>query len=368
MSMWYDIRNIELVDSPALLVYPEQVKDNIRRVTEAVDDIQRLRPHVKTNKMAEVTKLMQEAGIQKFKCATIAEAEMLGMLDAEDVVLAYQPVGPKVGRLAALIQQYPQTKYSCLTDNEQAAVAMAALFAAQGLTVPVWLDLNVGMNRTGIRPGPEALALYEKLHALPGVTPAGLHAYDGHIREKDIAIRTQQCNAAFEPVAALAKAIAVKELPMPRIIAGGTPTFPIHAQRKDVECSPGTFVFWDWGYQQQLPEQSYNYGALLLSRVIAVIDEHTLCLDLGHKSVAAENPQPRVSFLNAPEAQPVSQSEEHLVVRVPDVTPYPVGTVFYGVPYHICPSVALYDQAHIIEDNRYAGVWKVVARNRTITI
>lgn len=366
--MWYDINNVEQIDSPALLVYPAYVKDNIRQVKEAVDDVQRLRPHVKTNKTAEATQLMQEAGIHKFKCATIAEAEMLGMTGAKDVVLAYQPVGPKVARLAALIQKYPQTKYSCLTDNEQAATAMAAYFNAQGLTVPVWLDLNIGMNRTGIKPGMEALALYEKLHTLPGIVPVGLHAYDGHLREKDIALRTTQCHAAFEPVAALAKAIVVKELPAPRIIAGGTPTFPVHAQRSEVECSPGTFIFWDWGYQQQLPEQPFHYAALLLSRVIAVVDAHTLCLDLGHKSVAAENPQPRVTFLNAPDAQPVSQSEEHLVVKVSDTAPYPVGSVFYGVPYHICPSVALYDQAHVIEDNRYTGHWKVIARDRSITI
>ena len=78
------------IDSPALLVYPAIVKDNIRVAKEMIGDVKRLRPHVKTNKTAEVNQLMLDAGVTKFKCATIAEAEMLGSLHVPDVLLAYQ--------------------------------------------------------------------------------------------------------------------------------------------------------------------------------------------------------------------------------------------------------------------------------------
>lgn len=56
------------IDSPALLVYPAIVKDNIRVAKEMIGDVKRLRPHVKTNKTAEVNQLMLDAGITKFKC------------------------------------------------------------------------------------------------------------------------------------------------------------------------------------------------------------------------------------------------------------------------------------------------------------
>jgi D-serine deaminase-like pyridoxal phosphate-dependent protein len=95
---WYEIKNIESIDSPALVVYKERVRENIRRL-KSMKDVAHLRPHVKTNKIAEVCNMMLDEGITKFKCATIAEAEMLGMIDAPDVLLAYQPVGPKVNRL-----------------------------------------------------------------------------------------------------------------------------------------------------------------------------------------------------------------------------------------------------------------------------
>jgi D-serine deaminase-like pyridoxal phosphate-dependent protein len=102
---------------PALVVYPDRVKYNIDLVKTMVDDVARLRPHVKTHKSPAVTKLMLHAGIGKFKCATIAEAEMLGMCKAPDVLLAYQPNTPKLARFIRLIKTYPDTDFSCLVDN-----------------------------------------------------------------------------------------------------------------------------------------------------------------------------------------------------------------------------------------------------------
>jgi D-serine deaminase-like pyridoxal phosphate-dependent protein len=268
-----------------------------------------------------------------------------------------------------LVRAYPHTKFSCLVDDLMAATAISNHFSGMHQPLSVWLDLDLGQHRTGIVPGPVALDLYVQLHTLPGLTPAGLHAYDGHLHDDDFEVRTERCNAAYEQVTVLAEAIMAKGLPKPHIVAGGSPTFPIHAKREEIGCSPGTFVFWDWGYQQHLQEQTYHYAALVLARVISHPAGHLICLDLGHKSVAAENPLPRrVHFLNAPEAEPVSQSEEHLVLKVPDAAAYPIGTVFYGVPYHICPTVALYDKAYTIVDNAYAGAWEVIARDRSIII
>ena len=110
---WYEIRNIDTIDSPALVVYKQRVLENIRLLKVMVNnEVDRLRPHVKTNKMSAVCQLMLDAGIKKFKCATIAEAEMLAMVAAPDVLLAYQPVGPKAARLIKLLNQYPATQFA----------------------------------------------------------------------------------------------------------------------------------------------------------------------------------------------------------------------------------------------------------------
>src|SRR5882757_1553414 len=143
---WYAIKEMDRLDTPALVVYPPAIKKNIGLAVEMAGGPARLRPHVKTHKSPDVTRLMLEAGIRSFKCATIAEAEMLALAGARDVLLAYQPVGPKVLRLAALIKKYDGIQFACLIDNLAAAAAMSEVFAAAGLRVPVWIDLNVGMD------------------------------------------------------------------------------------------------------------------------------------------------------------------------------------------------------------------------------
>lgn len=104
MSMWYDIENVNEIDSPALLIYPHRVKENIKRVIAMAGNAGRLRPHIKTHKSPEITKLMVDAGIRKFKCSTIAEAEMLAMAGVEDILLAYQLNEVKIQRFVKLIK------------------------------------------------------------------------------------------------------------------------------------------------------------------------------------------------------------------------------------------------------------------------
>jgi D-serine deaminase-like pyridoxal phosphate-dependent protein len=368
MREWYAIDNVEEMDTPALVVYPDRVKENIRVLKNFVPDTSRLRPHVKTNKSEEVSRLIIDAGITKFKCATISEAEMLALAGAKDVLLAYQPVGPKATRLLALKEKYPATQFSCLIDNLETANHLSAIFLNVNQRIPVYIDLNVGMNRTGITPE-NAYRLYTGCQNLKGLNVIGLHAYDGHIRDTNFELRSKQCDESFAPVEVLKNKIIRQHSGPFTVIAGGTPTFPIHAKRKDVECSPGTFIYWDIGYQRQLPDQPFVFAALVVTRVISKPTADTLCVDLGHKSIASENPiESRVFFLNAPELQPIGHSEEHMVVRAPATNSYNVGDVLFGVPFHICPTCALYDSAWIVENNEVRQKWAISSRNRIITI
>ncbi|MBL7876622.1 MAG: alanine racemase, partial [Cyclobacteriaceae bacterium] len=111
---WYEIKNINELDSPALVVYPDRVKENIRVLKNFVPDVERLRPHVKTNKCAEVCKILMDEGVKKFKFATIAEGEMLASIGAQDILMAYQPIGPRQMRFVKLVMKFPETKFSCL--------------------------------------------------------------------------------------------------------------------------------------------------------------------------------------------------------------------------------------------------------------
>ena len=365
---WYELNDPDEIDSPALLIYKDRVASNIRTMIKIAGDAKRLVPHVKTHKMAEIVKMQIEAGISKFKCATIAEAEMLADTGAENILFAYQLNFSKAKRFLSLIEKFSNCTFSSLVDNISSAEMLNNLFANENKIANVYIDVNAGMNRTGIKPDEKLFELYKSLDKLSNINCKGLHIYDGHIRDEDFEIRKQKVDEAFIPINSLVKKITSAGLPKPEIIAGGTPTFTVHASHEEEFCSPGTSLLWDYGYDALLAEQPFEFAAVLITRVISKPAEGLITTDLGHKSVAAENPiSKRIFFLNLEDYQVKSQSEEHLVVEVKDAEKIKVGDLLYGVPYHICPTVALYDEANIIGKGDVIDKWNVIARKKKIT-
>ena len=365
---WPDMTGLSEVASPALIVYPDRVEENIRRMIAIAGGTQRLRPHMKTHKMPEMIRLQIAMGITRFKCATLAEAEMTASCGAADVLLAYQMTGPNVGRYLELMRRFPATRFSTIADDEGVIRKLSQAAAAASQTIELLLDIDCGQHRCGVEPGARACELYRLIASLPGLKPGGLHAYDGHIHDTDLTARTANCETAFAPVMALREQLIDAGLEVPRVVAGGTPTFPVHAKRAGVECSPGTCVFWDAGYATKLPDMDFQVAALLLTRVVSKPGTNRLCLDLGHKAVASEMPHPRVQFPQLPDAKAVTHSEEHLVIETARAGDFAVGDALLGIPWHICPTVALHATAVVVRDGRAVERWEVAARARTLTI
>jgi len=354
---WFEIDNVRETDTPFLAIFPERVKANIQALLEIIPDTDRLRPHVKTHKCKQAVALLLELGISKFKCATIAEAEMLALAGAPDVLLAYQPVGPGITRLVNLIASYRFTKFSCLIDNEETAKELASAASEQKFNIPVYLDLNVGMNRTGIAPS-DALHLYKRISGIRGIKLVGLHAYDGHITRSDPGVRKIECTEAFRKVEALRDEITRSGLPRPQINAGSTPTLQQHADNPEVECSPGTFIYWDRSYQELYTELPFQPAVIVVTRVISKPGYDTLCLDLGYKALSSEsNERQRVHFLNVPNVKIISQSEEHMLITAEDSSELKIGDVLYGVPYHIGRTCNLYQAGSTIRNHQLDGEW-----------
>ncbi|MSU70440.1 MAG: D-TA family PLP-dependent enzyme [Opitutaceae bacterium] len=370
MNAWMRLRNEDDVPSPALLIYHERVVENIRRTVALAGGVERLRPHVKTHKLAPIIALELAQGIRKFKVATIAEAEMCAAAGAPDVMLAYQPVGPNVRRIVELAQKFSRTGFSCLVDNSATVLALGAAATAAGRSLDVFLDLDIGYLRTGIAPGPEAVALSQMIACTPGLHSAGLHAYHGLLRTPDREKRVRDTNAAFEPVWTLRDELLAAGLPVPVVVAGGTSSFPILGGRDGVEVGPGATVLWDTFYTEFCPDLDFLHAAVLLTRVISRPGSNRLCLDLGCKAIASEMPlgTPRVRLAGLEDATLVMQNEEHLVVETPRAREYPIGTAIYGIPRHICPTVALYDEVFVVRDERAVETWPVIARARRITV
>lgn len=120
-NQWYTVNNTNSVISPSLLVYPERIQRNIDTMLRMAGGPEHLRPHIKTHKNAEIIVMQLEKGITKFKCATIAEAELLADCSAPDVLLAMQPVGANQERYIQLMKKYPTISFATLVDNEATA-------------------------------------------------------------------------------------------------------------------------------------------------------------------------------------------------------------------------------------------------------
>lgn len=365
---WYEISNAVEIPSPALIVYVDRARENIRRMVAMAGGPGRLRPHVKTHKMAALIELQLREGILKYKTATIAEAEMAARAGAPDVLLAMQPVGPNVTRLVKLIRAFSKTKFSTILDDAEMALQLSAAANAASVTIEVYLDVDLGMRRCGIAPGPAAVGLYQHIASLPGLRPVGLHAYDGHIHDPDPHVREALCDAAFEEVLKLSRELKKTGLNVETIVAGGTPTFPIHALRMGVECSPGTCVLNDFGYRNKFADLDFLLAAAILTRVVSKPGPDRICLDLGHKSIASENPHPRAEFPQLPDATPVIHSEEHLVLETSAAARLSVGHVLYAIPRHVCPTVALHSEAVSVVGGVAEERWPVTARNRILTL
>ena len=373
MNDWFRLQDEAAIPSPALLLFRDRIEHNLRLMIEIAGGPGRLRPHVKTHKLGQLVARQLELGITKFKASTIAEAEMCADAGAPDVLLAFPQAGPNIARLCELALRFPKTSFSVVADcahtiNSTPHGGLSQIAQRAGVTLGVMLDLDCGMHRTGVAPGDEAVELYKLIATSPALRPAGLHAYDGHIHEPAPAARRAMCEEAFAPVLALRAKLESLGLPVPALVAGGTPTFPIHAAHTDRECSPGTTVLWDFGYGDKFPDLTFQHAAVLLTRVVSKPAPDRLTLDLGYKSVASESPHPRVRFLERPDAVAVMHSEEHLVIETPRAGEFAVGAVLHGIPRHICPTVAMHAEALIVEGGRITETWPILARARRLTV
>jgi D-serine deaminase-like pyridoxal phosphate-dependent protein len=366
------VRHPEEIVSPCLLFSRARIEHNLQRMVEIAGRPERLRPHAKTHKTREITRLEIQRGITKHKCATIAEAELLAEVGAAEVLIAYPLVGPNLTRLAHLSRKFPATRFGCLVEDRSVLAELDQVLAARGTTAEVWLDLDVGHRRTGLPPGEQAFALVQAMARCAALRFGGLHVYDGHNTHADAAERAEAVRRVHQAVDVFRATLAQHGLAPPRIVFGGTPTFALHAALDwpEAEMSPGTCVLHDSGYSRLYPELGFQPAAWLMTRVISRTAADRLTFDLGTKAIASDPPAgQRCVFPALPEAKAVVHNEEHLVLETAQAAAFRPGDVAFAVPTHICPTVALHRFALVLDEaGAVAECWEIAGRDRRITI
>src|SRR5215472_4455304 len=355
--------------TPALLIDRDRVQHNIATTLHRLgDDKNRWRPHVKTAKLGYVMRMLVEAGVQQFKCATSLELSVACQAGAHDVLVAYPLIGANAGRVRQIAEQHPSIAISVLVETE------SQLAQWRGGLLGAFVDVNPGMNRTGV-PEDQADAILRLAESIAssGLRFRGLHYYDGHLSKYGIAERCTQAHRGYERLVRIVQALTTRGIEVPEVITAGTPAFPCSLSFSGFSeapfihrVSPGTVVYCDTTSLAQLPlEYEYLPAAVVMTRVVSHPAPGMITCDAGHKTVSADAGIPTCAVLGHPELEPLAPSEEHLPMRVAGGAAVPgIGDLLYLVPRHVCPTVNNFDDAMIVRGGKLIAVELVSSRGR----
>ncbi len=361
--MNYEIENVEKLLTPALAIYPEIVANNIEATLRLLGgDVNRWRPHVKTAKLGFIMRKLAERGVVQAKCSTTVELSVACEAGIKDLVLAYPVVGANAARVRELAEKYSNAKLSVLVENA------AQVGAWKGSRLGIFIDVNPGMDRTGIEQDRVAAILDVARAAAPVFR--GLHYYDGHLASMELADREKAAHRGYDRLMEIVAAFEKAGLPVEEVITSGTPAFPCSATYAPFRSgkfvhrtSPGTVVYSDATSLTQLPKEwGYQPAAVVVSTVVSHPRANYVTCDAGHKSVSADAGIPTCMVAGRPDLKPLKPSEEHLPIEVLGGERPAIGSELYLIPRHVCPTVNNFDDAVIIEGGRVVGLERVTAR------
>ncbi len=365
----YIVKSFDDILTPALLVYPDIIASNIERTLHLLEgNADRWRVHIKTAKLAFTLKMLTARGIKNFKCATTLELLTACESGAADILFAYPTVGANARRVREIAEQFPAVKISVLAENED------QIRQWQGSRLGIFIDINPGMNRTGIEES-RAVDIQKLVDtvAKSGLVFRGLHYYDGHHGALSEPERLTAAHFGYDRLMAVISVLESAGHKVTEVITAGTPTFAAslaYPGFRDASfvhrISPGTIIYCDATTFAQLPAAyGYKPAVLVAARVVSHPRPAIVTCDGGHKAVSADAGVPTCVVLDHSELTGIGPSEEHLPLTVKDgAEPPPVGEVLYLLPRHICPTVNLFNDALIIRNGVIESVESVTARGR----
>lgn len=352
-------RSRDAVATPALMLDAAALQRNIAAMAARMQGPTRLRPHAKSHKSARIARMQVEAGAIGLTAATVWEAAALIEAGIQDVLIANEVVGePKIRLLATVARQ---GRLTVAVDDPSNAEALSKAAGAAGCEIGVLVDVDVGMNRCGVRSLAQALRVAEHVHRLPGLRLRGVMGYEGHcVLEKDRGVRGQKASAAMEYLLSIADALAAAGFPVEVVSAGGTGTYDLTGLNPRVtEVQAGSYALMD---ATRLALISEFVPALTVLATVVSRQGTTLVLDAGKKTVGVDFTLPRIAGQPPEQAVPRGASEEHLLYDVTPECPLAVGDRVEVIPGYAPTTVNLHDAFHVVQDGVVVDIWPVLAR------
>jgi 3-hydroxy-D-aspartate aldolase len=275
---------IDEVDTPALLIDLDALEYNLDHMGALAREAGvKLRPHAKTHKSPVIAHLQMARGAVGQCVQKVGEAEILAWGGVKDILVSNEVAGPrKLARFAALSRIC--TAAICV-DSEAGVAALEAAAEDAGLRLTALIEIDVGMDRCGIPPGPAVTALAQRIAASSSLRFGGLQAYQG---------RAQHQRTPDERRASIARAVALTGetvadlkdagLNCPIVGGAGTGTFALEAASGVyTELQVGSYVFMDADYAHNEQAPPFKQSLFVLTTVMSAPRGDLAVVDAGLK-------------------------------------------------------------------------------------
>jgi D-serine deaminase-like pyridoxal phosphate-dependent protein len=344
--------------TPALILDLDVARRNIATMAEYMRTVRaKLRPHIKVHKSPELARMQMEAGESiGLTTATVWEAVVMVRGGIGDILIANEVVGGE--KIKALAELARDGRISVAIDDARNAEELSAAAFKAGSMLGVLIDLDVGMERCGVRNKEEALRLAEQVSKLRGLRLEGMMGYEGHcMLEPDPELRVQKAHAAMDKLMEAVDYLARAGFESKVISGGGTGTYNITgAHPRLTELQAGSYVVMDAFHAQLVP--GFPVALTVLATVISRQGNRAV-LDSGRKTVGSELGLPRLKDVPATTA---SIAEEHLLVDVDPGNPLRVGDRVEVISGYGPTTVNLHDVYYVVEKDVVTDVWPVRTR------
>jgi len=364
---------VERLDTPMVLIDLDRMEANIRRLAAwAAENGKTVRPHIKTHKVPEIADLQLAAGARGITCAKIGEAEVMAEKSrADDIFIAYMIVGEtKIRRLLKLAEHPRLKRLSIGADSMEVAVPISDAARRRGTKVPVLIKTDVGFPRTGVPWGKPTLALARKIAALPGVTIAGLYAYEGQVlRAGTLAGVRRSSQEAARRLLATADLLRRDGIPVESVSLGATPASRFTVKIPGItELRCGTYVFNDQMQMECGSATEAECALTIAATVISVPTRERAVIDAGTKTVTSDRSAHFGAYglvKGRPDLEFADATEEHGMIRMTSPRRrLRVGDRLEIIPNHVCPVMNLHDEVAAVRRGRVEAIWAVAARGQ----
>jgi D-serine deaminase-like pyridoxal phosphate-dependent protein len=348
------------ISTPALIVDYEILAKNIKNMAHfAKENKIKLKPHVKTHKCPLIAHMQLEAGAQGICVAKISEAEVFAASGIKDILITNEIISPeKIQRLLKL-NQY--TKTMVCVDSKKNIEDLERFANKLNQKIEILIDLNVGLNRTGVAPGEPALTLAKLIAQSPHLKLHGLQVYEGHLTYiKDFSQKEAQTHACMKQAIETKELFLTNGIECETITAGGSGTYMITGKFPGItEIQPGTYVFNDHHIHSVVPD--LEIALTVLTTVNNKPTKGIITLDMGSKSISNDMGDPLFKGYDK-KIKVMALTEEHCQCTYGSKLEFNIGDKLEAIPAHVCPTVNLYDFFYILKDGEVIGKWQISAR------